>query len=68
MQPITSTQECNAAAQAIGNSGTTATDTMNFPRPDGCYEKDGNLWLSLNQRNVGNGADSTRHPICKTHG
>ena len=68
MQPITTTQECNAAAQAIGNSDTTAKDTINSPRPDGCYEKDGNLWLSLNELNEGKGADSARHPICKTQG
>ena len=67
MQPITSIQECNVAAQAIGNLDTTATITTDSPRPEGCYDN-GYLWLAINPVNKGNGADSTRQPICKTTG
>ena len=67
MLPITSIQECNAAAKAIGNTDTTATQTNNSPRPEGCYDN-GYLWLAINPENQGNGADSTRHPICKITG
>ena len=73
MLPINSIQECNSAAQAIGNSDITARETMNSVLPEGCYEKDGDekdggLWLSKNPINKGRGASSTRHPICKTTG
>ena len=63
-EPINSIQECNVAAQAIGNMDTTATETDSSPRPEGCYDN-GNLWLATNPMNKGIGADSTRHPICK---
>ena len=63
-EPITNIDECNVAAQDIGNMDTTATITENSPRPEGCYDN-GNLWLAINPMNKGNGADSTRHPICK---
>ena len=65
MQVITSIQECNVAAQEIGNTDTAATITENSPRPEGCYDN-GNLWFAINPMNKGNGADSTRHPICKS--
>ena len=76
MQPITSTQECNAAAQAIGiqdSTGTGAIETEDSsengkPRPEGCYVYYDLLWLAINPANKGNGADSTRHPICKISG
>ena len=67
MQPITSIQECNLAAQAIGNPSITAKETETSPRPEGCYDN-GGLWLAINPVNKGNGADSTRHPICKLTG
>ena len=68
MQPITSIQECNVAAKAIVKYDTTATETEDSPRPEGCYDKNGNVWLAINPVNKGNGADSTRHPICKPTG
>ena len=67
MQHITTIQECNSAAQAIGNPDITATETEDAARPEGCYDN-GNLWLAINPVNKGNGADSTRHPICKLTG
>ena len=72
MQAINSIEECNAAAQAIGNSDITASVTTTAsPRPEGCYDKDGKLFLATNPINQGNGADSDcdsrcRHPICRT--
>lgn len=67
MQTITSIHECNVAAQAIGNSDTTATKTKNSLRPEGCYDN-GNLWLATNPVNKGIGANAMVHPICKTTG
>ena len=69
MQPITSIQECNFAAKATGkwHSDTTVTETEDSPLPEGCYDN-GKLWLAINPVNKGNGADSTRHPICKPAG
>ena len=67
MQPITTFQECNIAAQAIGNPDKTASEAFNSNRPEGCYDN-GNLWLATNPVNKGNGADSSRQPICKTAG
>ena len=74
MLPITSIQECNAAAQAIGNSDITAKQTNSSPRPEGCYENknNGNLWLAINPENQGNGRilhhSQILNPICKTTG
>ena len=70
MQAITSIEECNAAAQAIGNFDVTATVTKATPRPEGCYDgfyevTGWRLWFANNTINQGNGADSTRNPICK---
>ena len=67
MEPITTFQECNIAAQAIGNPDITATEAVNSPRPEGCYDN-GHLWLATNPLNKGNGADSSRQPIWKTAG
>ena len=67
MQPITSFQECNIAAQAIGYVDLTASEAVDSPRPEGCYYN-GRLWLATNPVNKGNGADSSRKPICKTAG
>ena len=66
MQAITTIEECNAAAQAIGNSDTNAYETTSSPRPEGCYVKGTTLYMANNTINLGNGADSTRYPICKT--
>ena len=65
MQAITTIEECNIAAQAIGNSDVTASATTTSPRPEGCYDKEGRLWFATDPINQGNGADSTRNPICK---
>ena len=61
MQPITSTQECNVAAQAIGiqdSTGTGAIETEDSsengkPRPEGCYffAITNMLWLAINPAN-----------------
>ena len=67
MQPINSIHECNAAAQAIGNSDTTATQVNGSPLPEGCYDN-GRLWLAIDPENQGNGADGGLRPICKTTG
>ena len=67
MQPITTLQECEVAAQAIGNPDITASEATVSPIPEGCYDN-GNLWLSKDPVNKGNGADPTRQPICKTAG
>ena len=67
MQPITSLQECNIAAEAIGNRDITATKTDSSSRPEGCYDN-GNLWLAINPVNKGNGPYESLHPICKTTG
>ena len=71
MQPITSIQECNTAAKAIGNSDTTATKTENSPRPEGCYDN-GYLWFATNPVNKEIGAYSAiysaNHHICKRTG
>ena len=67
MKAINSIEECNAAAQAIGNSDITASVTTTAsPRPEGCYVKGTVLYIATNTINLGNGADSTRYPICKT--
>lgn len=73
MQPITSIQECNVAAQAIGIPDTAASETNDSsengnPRPEGCYVFYDRLWLAINPVNKGNGAVSTRYPICKISG
>ena len=69
MQPITSIQECIAAALAFDNSETTETETMTYwPRPEGCYKKDGRLWLSLTLLDKENGADLQNCIICKKRG
>ena len=65
MQAIASIEECNAAAEAIGNYDVTARTTNSTQKPEGCYDKNGGLWLAINPANRGNGADSTRNPICK---
>ena len=67
MEPITTFQECNIAAKAIGYVDITASETVDSPRPEGCYYN-GRLWLATNPVNKGNGADSSRKPICKTAG
>ena len=67
MQPITTFQECNVAAKAIGNPDINASEAESSPRPEGCYDN-GRLWLATNPVNKGNGADLSRHPICKTAG
>ena len=67
MQPINTFQECNAASLAIGNPDKTASEAFNSNRPEGCYDN-GNLWLATNPVNKGNGADSSRQPICKIAG
>ena len=67
METITSSQECNVAAKDIGLMRGDAMETESVPRPEGCYDN-GHLWLATNPSNKGNGADSSRQPICKTSG
>ena len=65
MQAITSIEECNAAAVAIGNPKVSATTTDDTPTPEGCYAN-ANLWVATNPSNKGNGEmEEGQHPICK---
>jgi hypothetical protein len=61
--------ECGAAAAQIDNGDTSTTDDkiriISGPRPEGCYVEDGVLWLGSQPSNVGNGAYSSRFPICR---
>ena len=68
MEPITSTDECNQAAAAIGMERTNAQKLIRTgtPRPEGCYTQNGFLYIAINPDNIGNGVDSDcRCPICK---
>lgn len=65
MIPITQSGACETAAAALRLSDKTASATSQTPRPEGCYWwKGSSLQLSTNSANRGNGAASTRHPIC----
>ena len=78
MQPITSIQECNAAAKSFkihtqeGAIETEDSSENGKPRPEGCYyfANTRMLWLAIHPANKGNGAssDGKRQPICKRSG
>ena len=76
LKPITNMDECNAAVSVYTsyNAGQIKAQVSTMrPRPEGYYDAtsvgDDNIqnkyWLATNQANVGNGADSSRHHICK---
>jgi len=67
---ITSPNECNQAAAAIGmpdyRTNSQILKKTGTPRPEGCYTQNGFLYIAVNPDNIGNGADSDcRCPICK---
>ena len=66
--PVTTLNECSVAAAAIGYADgyrLSAIEKTGTQRPDGCYEKNGELWLATNTANIGNGAGESWFPICR---
>jgi len=66
--PITSPDECNQAAAAIGMERTNSQilKKTGTPRPEGCYTQNGFLYIAVDPANIGNGVDiDCRCPICK---
>ena len=68
MKPITTFQECNNAAKALGLEAVTASEKASGHYPEGCFRHGPYLWLSTNPANKGNGADHRNKPICKLAG
>jgi len=67
---IGSASVCKAAAFALGYLDTTVTPYRgHLKRPEGCYVLDGQVFISTNAADRGNGADDEgRMPICASVG
>jgi hypothetical protein len=63
-EPITTLNECTAAAAEIGISNMSAATTTERLKPEGCHDN-GNLWLATHASNIGNGANGSHFPICR---
>lgn len=70
MFPIMDATPCLAAAIALGFFDTSVRvyDGDKVVRPEGCYLKDGKVWLSTNPSQMGNGATGVREPLCASLG
>ena len=70
MTVIVSTSACDAAAEALGLSDTTAQNGIDSPRwrPYGCVWNRGRLQLNLNSgaRQRGTASDNTVKQICES--
>jgi len=67
MFAILDVDTCKTASFALGYFDQNVTIyTGHKPRPEGCYLRDGQLWLSTHPNNKGKGADNHRWPICGT--
>jgi hypothetical protein len=61
--PINGNLACKAAAFALGYFDRTINTYDGTERPEGCYVKDGQLWIG-DRGNKGNGAMHGAEPIC----
>merc|ERR1711881_530620 len=67
MVPIVTVSTCEAAANTLGLTDKIASQSFQqTERPEGCYwwSSKQELWVASSAENQGNGADSSRHPIC----
>jgi len=76
LRPIATQAGCEEAARSMGMEDATVDISTDENRPEGCYslhsEAGTTLWLSKNEANNGNGAETSdvvagllRQPICK---
>jgi len=63
MYSIEDVNTCEQAAATVGHRGRVKRSQY-VPSPEGCYIKDGKLWLSEDPANRGNGVVGPRHPLC----
>lgn len=67
MHPIIDTSICTVAGYALGYYDTTVSMEPNETEcPEGCYLKDGRLWMSTGAASRGKGVIGTRQPICSS--
>ena len=64
MHPLTSIEDCGAAAAALGKSDTTASDVDDHSYPDGCYYKQSTGELYFNSNGDTSSVDTDRISLC----